>query len=123
MRPCFRAFEEAHAIVRLWLRFAPSEPTIQFLPDWHPFQRFLNIASEFGASQDDQTESMQIDWGLESAGLDTAGANLLFVRDARNLSSADYGTILYSPTFQFNEATQLHIKSACDLLATYLVVV
>ena len=25
-------FQEAHAIVRLWLRFAPSEPTIQFLP-------------------------------------------------------------------------------------------
>ena len=97
----------------------PSTTTIQFLPDWHPFQRFLNIGSEFGASQDDQTEGMQIVWGFENAGLDTAGSNLLFVKDANNMSASDYGTILYSPTFRFDEATQLHLKSACALLETY----
>lgn len=96
-----------------------STQSIQFLPDWHPFQRFLNIASEFGASQDDQVEAMQIVWGMDPEALDTSTANPLFVRDARNMSDADFGTLLYSADFRFDEAAQQHIKSVCDTLPTY----
>jgi len=100
-------------------RTEPSTTTIQFLPDWHPFQRFLNIGQEFGASQDDEVETMQVVWGLEAEGLDTSGSNMLFVKDAKNLSESDYGTVLYESTFAFDEAAQLHVQSACAKLRTY----
>ena len=81
MRACFIALFVAIFIPSVFLstKLEPQTSAEQFLPETHPFQRFITASNNFLASNEDTTVSMQIAYGFnvdEPMNLD--GVNRLF---------------------------------------------
>lgn len=87
----------------------PSTAAEQFLPESHPFQKFVTYSSYFESSNEDSTEEMQLVWGLADEPMDVGSINVLFYPD-------DLGTMQYDGSFTLDEAAQTHLLAACDTL-------
>jgi len=87
----------------------PSTAAEQFLPEDHPFQKFITYSSYFPASNEDSTEEMQLVWGLADEPMNVDSINPLFFPD-------DLGTLQYDSGFTLDAAAQTHLLSSCDLL-------
>jgi len=85
----------------------PQKSSEQFLPESHPFQRYITLQEEFLTSNNDEVVEIQVVWGMQSDQLDTSGVNLLFDPDNK-------GSVKYDDGFAFSAATQVGLVEACD---------
>jgi len=84
-----------------------------FLPDSHPFQRFINMANNFNSSSEDDTVPIQVIWGVDTVSPIKDGTNRLFKPDQQ-----EWGNPNYVSTFNLDVDAQQAILDTCDLLDT-----
>lgn len=93
----------------------PSSKTEQFLPEDHPFQRFVTImANEFSASNQDDAIQGYLLWGIDSQEpINREGVNMLL--DTEFLGTENYVEL------KFDEAAQTHLDWVCNKLLREIV--
>jgi len=89
----------------------PQTSAENFLPNTHPFQRFITISNAFPSSYEDETVNIQIVWGIETDDPIVSTTNRLF-----NPDQDDWGTPNYVTTWGLDAPAQLAILSACEIL-------
>ena len=77
----------------------PQTSAENFLPESHPFQRFVTAQSKFIAAQDDATVEMQIVYGFDPSNPLVPGGGRLF-------DPGDFGSPRHSGSFKLDSEAQ-----------------